>query len=42
LAWLRERAIPRFFAVPEPRHRTLKAFPYDLYSLEVRNGGEDD
>jgi hypothetical protein len=41
LAWLRERAIPRFFAVPEPRHRTLKAFPYDLYSLEVRNGGED-
>jgi hypothetical protein len=41
LAWLRERAIPRFFAVPEPRHHTLKAFPYDLYAVEVRNGGED-
>jgi Actinobacteria/chloroflexi VLRF1 release factor len=41
LAWLRERAIPRFFAVPEPRQRTLKAFPYDLYAVEVRNDGED-
>ena len=39
LAWLRERAIPRFFPVSEPRQRTLKSFPYDLYAVEVRNGG---
>jgi len=42
LAWLRKRAIPRFFAVPEPRARTLKALPYDLYAVEVRNGAEAD
>ena len=39
LAWLRERAIPHFLAVPEPRERTLKTLPYVLYSVEVRNGG---
>jgi hypothetical protein len=35
LAWLRERALPRFFAVPEPRQRVLEALPYDLYAVEV-------
>ena len=34
LAWLRERAIPRFLDVPEPRHRTLEALPYDLYAAQ--------
>ena len=38
LAWLRERALPRFFTVPEPRRRTLEALPYDLYAAEVREG----
>ena len=35
LAWLRERAIPRFLTVPEPRQRVLEALPYDLYAAEV-------
>ena len=35
LAWLRERALPRFFTVPEPRQRVLVRLPYDLYSSEV-------
>ena len=35
LAWLRERALPRFFTVPEPRLRVLEALPYDLYAVEV-------
>jgi hypothetical protein len=35
LAWLRERALERFFTVPEPRQRVLEAFPYDLYAVEV-------
>lgn len=35
LAWLRERALPRFFTVPEPRQRVLARLPYDLYSSEV-------
>jgi predicted RNA methylase len=35
LAWLRERALPRFFTVPEPRQRVLEAFPYDLYAVEI-------
>jgi CRISPR/Cas system-associated protein Csm6 len=36
LAWLRERALPRFFTVADPRRRTLEALPYDLYAAEVR------
>ena len=32
LAWLRDRAVPRFFTVPEPRLRVLDSLPYDLYS----------
>ena len=35
LGWLRERALPRFFTVAEPRQRVLEAFPYDLYAVEV-------
>ena len=35
LAWLRERALSRFFTVAEPRQRVLEAFPYDLYAVEV-------
>ena len=35
LAWLAERALPRFFTVPEPRQRVLVRLPYDLYSSEV-------
>ena len=34
LAWLRERAIPRFLTVPDPRQRVLEALPYDLYAAE--------
>jgi hypothetical protein len=37
LAWLKERAIPHFLAVPEPRERTLRELPYVLYAVEVRN-----
>jgi hypothetical protein len=35
LAWLRERALPRFFTVPEPRLRVLQALPYEVYAVEV-------
>lgn len=35
LDWLRERSLPRFFTVEEPRLRILEALPYDLYSVEV-------
>ncbi len=35
LAWLRDRAIPRFLTVEEPRLRVLEALPYDLYAVRV-------
>lgn len=35
LPWLGEKALPRFFTVPEPRHRELERLPYDLYAAEV-------
>lgn len=35
LSWLRERALGRFFAVPEPRQRVLERLPYDLYAVEL-------
>jgi hypothetical protein len=35
LAWLSERALARFFTVPEPRLRDLERLPYDLYAVEV-------
>ena len=33
LAWLKERALQRFFTVPEPRLRVLEQLPYDLYAV---------
>ena len=33
LAWLRERALERFFTVPEPRLRVLEQLPYELYAV---------
>ena len=38
LGWLRERAIPRFLTVSDPRQRVLEALPYDLYAAEVLVG----
>jgi hypothetical protein len=35
LAWLEERALERFFDVPEPRLRVLEALPYQLYAARV-------
>jgi len=35
LAWLHERALPRFFTTGDPRQRELDHLPYDLYSAEV-------
>jgi predicted RNA methylase len=35
LAWLAERAMPRFFPVPEPRQRQLERLAYDIYSAEL-------
>ena len=35
LGWLSERALPRFFTVPEPRRRVLERLPYELYSAEL-------
>jgi len=34
LGWLAERALPRFFPVPDPRHAVLQRLPYDLYAPE--------
>ena len=38
LGWLKERALPRFFAVPEPRLRVLEQLPYELYAVGVETG----
>jgi hypothetical protein len=35
LAWLAERALPRFFDVREPRQRELERLPYELYAAEL-------
>jgi hypothetical protein len=35
LPWLEEKALPRFFAVPDPRLRDLEGLPYELYAAEV-------
>jgi Actinobacteria/chloroflexi VLRF1 release factor len=34
LGWLAGKALPRFFAVPDPRQAVLERLPYDLYSAE--------
>jgi VLRF1 release factor-like protein len=41
LAWLAERALPRFFAVPEPRQRVLERLPYNLYAAELTSEPSD-
>jgi hypothetical protein len=33
--WLGEKALPRFFTVPDPRYRDLERLPYDLYAAEL-------
>jgi hypothetical protein len=38
LAWLEERALPRFFTVRDPRLRELERLPYELYAAEVSSG----
>jgi peptide subunit release factor 1 (eRF1) len=38
LPWLEEKALPRFFAVPDPRLRELERLLYELYSAEVEEG----
>jgi hypothetical protein len=35
LAWLADRALPRFLDVPEPRQRVLERLPYELYAAEL-------
>jgi Actinobacteria/chloroflexi VLRF1 release factor len=35
LGWVAERALPRFFSVPDPRQAVLERLPYDLYSAEL-------
>jgi hypothetical protein len=35
LAWLKEKTLPRFFTVAEPRQNVLERLSYDLYSAEV-------
>ena len=36
LAWLAERALPRFFTTADPRLRELQRLPYELYSAELQ------
>jgi len=35
LGWLAEKALPRFFAVPDPRQVVLERLPYELYAAEM-------
>lgn len=35
LGWLAERALPRFFTVPDPRRAVLERLPYELYAAEL-------
>jgi hypothetical protein len=35
LTWLPERALPRFFTVPDPRQAVLERLPYELYAAEL-------
>ena len=35
LPWLAEKALPRFFNVPDPRLRELERLPYDVYAAEL-------
>jgi Actinobacteria/chloroflexi VLRF1 release factor len=42
LAWLADRALPRFFTVREPRQRELESLPYSLYSAELESVRSSD
>jgi hypothetical protein len=42
LDWLAEKALPRFFAVAEPRQRVLERLPYELYAAELVDDEADD
>ena len=35
LAWLAERALPRFFTTRDPRQRELERLPYEFYAAEL-------
>ena len=35
LGWLADRALPRFFTVPDPRRAVLERLPYELYAAEL-------
>jgi hypothetical protein len=35
LGWVAERALPRFFTVPDPRQAVLERLPYELYAAEL-------
>ena len=35
LGWLSEKALPRFFAVPDPRQAVLERLPYEFYAAEM-------
>jgi hypothetical protein len=35
LGWLAERALPRFFTVPDPRQAVLERLPYEIYAAEL-------
>ena len=38
LAWVAEKALPRFFTTGDPRLRELERLPYELYSAEIAEG----
>jgi hypothetical protein len=40
LDWLAERALPRFFTVPEPRLAVLERLPYELYAAQLTEESE--
>jgi peptide subunit release factor 1 (eRF1) len=42
LAWLADRALPRFFDVREPRQRELDVLSYTLYSAELESVRSSD
>ena len=35
LPWLKQKALPRFFTVADPRQRELDRLPYELYAAEL-------
>src|SRR5213078_4116877 len=42
LGWLAEKALPRFFAVPDPRQAVLERLPYELYAAEMSIDAQPD